>query len=103
MCSPPLQVSGDRIHPRKKRFDKGVKFLAGRRELKWTPLKQRRPKKFLQLGDLSAHRRLLDAVRHVAHRLGNAAVTGHVVKQLQVVNIHTSTQPMPRAISEYNR
>jgi hypothetical protein len=41
------------------------------------------------LDDLIAHGRLLDAVRHVTHRLADAAVPRHVKKQLQVMNIHT--------------
>jgi hypothetical protein len=51
-------------------------------------LEQRHPQRFFQLDDLIAHGRLLDAVRHVTHRLADAAVPRHVIKQLQVMNVH---------------
>jgi hypothetical protein len=40
------------------------------------------------LDDLIADGRLLDTVRHVTHRLADAAVPRHVIKQLQVMNVH---------------
>jgi hypothetical protein len=40
------------------------------------------------LDDLIADSRLLNAVRHVAHRLADAAVPRYVIEQLQVMNVH---------------
>ncbi len=40
-----------------------------------------------QLQNLPAHRRLLDAVGHVPHRLADAAVAGDVVEKLEMMDV----------------
>jgi len=40
------------------------------------------------LQNLRADRRLLDAVRHVAHGFGNAAVAGDEIEKFEVMNVH---------------
>ena len=77
----------------KKGWMKLVQLLAGRRQREGPPLEERHPQVFLQLRHLPAHRRLLNAVRDVAHRLGNAAVPGDVIKQLQMVDVHQMLIP----------
>jgi hypothetical protein len=58
----------------------------------WVPagaaLEERHAEVFLQLDDLAADRRLLDPIGHVADRLADSAVPGHVIKELQVVGVH---------------
>ena len=51
------------------------------------------PNLFLQLNQLTAQRALLNAIGHFAGGLGDSAVAGEVIKQLQVVQInHTSNR-----------
>ena len=83
-----LQIRFDGFQFGEKRLDEVKKFPARRAEGKGTALKKGDAEVFLQLGDLAAHRRLLDAIRHVAHRLRNAAMPGRVIKQFQMMNVH---------------
>ena len=46
------------------------------------------PERLFQLDELHADGRLLDAVGHLAHGLGNAAMLGDVVEQFEVVDVH---------------
>ena len=68
--------------------DEFKKFFALRRQRKRPPVKQGRAEKFLELRDLGADRRLLDAVGNVPHRRHDAAMPGHVVKKFEMVNVH---------------
>ena len=72
----------------KERPDKSEELLAGRRQLEGASLEEGYPQVLFQLNDLTAHGRLLDAIRHVAHALADPAVAGHMIKQFQVMNIH---------------
>ena len=51
-------------------------------------MKQRRAKKFLQLGNLGTDCRLLDAVGDVVHRRHDAAVPGDVIEQFKMMDVH---------------
>src|SRR5262249_19509947 len=55
---------------------------------KGAALKQVDPEIRLQLGDLTADGGLLNAVRDIAHRLGNASVTSDIIEQFEVMNVH---------------
>src|ERR1035437_794026 len=83
-----LQVAGDGIQVGEEGLDEVIELLAGRRQRERPALEQRHPQVFFQLRHLPAHRRLLNAIRDVPQRLGNPAVAGDVIKQLQMVNIH---------------
>jgi hypothetical protein len=56
------------------------------------PLKKGDAQKLFELSDLAADRRLLDAIRDVADGFADAAVAGHVIEQLQMMNIHASVE-----------
>src|SRR5947209_144879 len=71
-----------------KRLNEMVKPLAARGQGKRPAVKQPLPKVRFQRQDLPAYRRLLDAIRHVPDRRADAAVPGHVIKQLEVMNVH---------------
>ena len=83
-----LQLIGDPLQIPKKGLDEFVQLGPGGRQFKRPALKQRRAQKFLQLGNLRAHRRLLDAIGNVPHRRHDAAVPGHVIKQFEVMDVH---------------
>jgi hypothetical protein len=85
---PALKFVGDFVEVRKKRLDELVKFFAFCRERKRPPLKQCYTKKFFELRDLGADRRLLDAIGNVPHCRHDAAVPGDVIKQFEVMNVH---------------
>lgn len=53
------------------------------------PVEQRHAQEFLQLRHLPPHRRLLNAVRDVPRRLGDPAVAGDVVEDLQMMDVHS--------------
>ena len=76
------------IQAGKERREERIKFFALRRQRERTPLKQRHAEVFLQLPDLRADRRLLDAVGNVPHRRHDAAVPGDVIKQFEMMDIH---------------
>ena len=82
------QLFADRRDVVEEGLDESKEFLPRRRELEWPALKQRQPQIFLELDHLTAHRRLLNAVRHVAHGFADAPVPGHVVEQFKVMGVH---------------
>jgi hypothetical protein len=84
-----LQFAGHRVDTREKGFDEAVKLFPGRRQRKRAPVEKRRSQKFLQLAHLAAHRRLLDAVGNVPHRLADAPVPRDIIEKFQVVDVHT--------------
>jgi len=71
-----------------KRFNKLEEFQPCGRKREWSSLKQLGAERLLQLRDLPADRRLLDAVRDVTHRGCDPAVLRDEVKQLKVMNVH---------------
>src|SRR5207247_6413631 len=82
------QFSLHRVEVIEKRFDELVKLIAGGRELEGPSLEEGQTQGFFQLNDLAAHRRLLDAIRHVTHGFADAAVFRYVVEKLEVMNVH---------------
>ena len=84
------QIIGQRLQPFKERLDETKQFFAGAGQGKRPPIEQGDSQGFLELDDLGADGRLLDAVRDVAHRLADAPVPADVVEQLQMVNVHVS-------------
>src|SRR6185295_4568437 len=78
----------------KERGDECEQFLSLRGQRERAALKERHAEGFLQLDDLAAHGRLLDAIGHVANGLADAAVPGNIIKQFEVVNIHASVISM---------
>src|SRR5437868_8572544 len=85
--SPPKSFSR-RLKIVEKRGDELKQFFALRREREWPPLKERRAERLLQLNDLPAHGRLLNAVGHVAHSLADASMFADVIKQFEVMDVH---------------
>src|SRR5262245_16387817 len=83
-----LQLFSHRPEVVEKGLNKIIQFPPLRREGKGPPLKQGDAEEFLQLDHLAAYGGLLDAIRHVAHGFGNAAVARHIIKKLEVVNVH---------------
>jgi hypothetical protein len=83
-----LQFRFDGFEMGEKWLDEGKKFLARRAEREGAALKEGHAQVFLQLGDLTAHRRLLDAVGNVAHGLRNPPMPGGVIEQFQMMDVH---------------
>ena len=83
-----LKFLGHPLEVAEERFDELVQLLASLAQDERTPLKKLHAQKVLKRDDLSADRRLLDAVGDVANGFRNALVPRDVVKQLQVMNIH---------------
>ena len=83
-----LQPNGDCIESGKKRLDEFKKDFTLGGQRKRTPMKQDHAKMLFQLRNLPAHRWLLDAIRNVPHCFHDPAVTGDVIEQLQVMNVH---------------
>ena len=67
---------------------KSKSFSPSGGQRKRPPVKQGHAEKFLELRDLGADRRLLDAVGNISHRRHDAAVPGDVIKQFEVMNVH---------------
>ena len=84
----PLQLGRHGVDVGEEGLDEPVQFLARRAEGEGPPLKEGNAQEFFELGYLAAYRRLLDAVGDIADRLGDATMTGHVVEQLKMVDIH---------------
>ena len=65
-----------------------IEHQASRRgEGKWSPFKQTLPNDLLELTNLRAHRRLLDAVRDQPQRCGDAAGARDIIKELEMMDI----------------
>ncbi len=90
-----LQSPGHNVQLAEERLDKVEQLLSLRRQREGAALKQGHAQERFQLNDLPADGRLLDAVGHVAHRLADAAVFGHVEEQLQVMHIHCHPAGVP--------
>lgn len=71
-----------------KRLDELVKLLARWRQRERAALEQRHAQVFFQPRELAADGGLLDAVGHVAGRLGDAAMPGDVVEEFEMVDVH---------------
>ena len=98
-------------HFAEKRVDEFEKLAARRRQYKGPPLKKFEAEMLLKQQDLRADRGLLNTVRHVAHGVTDAAVLGHVIKKLEVMDVHgvdIVRQPIdgvlgaPRAVDQRN-
>ena len=63
-----------------KRLDEGKQFVPLGSEFEWTPLKERFPERILELQDLGADRRLLNAIRHLPGCGADPTVAGDVVQ-----------------------
>src|SRR6188472_2827745 len=85
-----LNLRGNFQQLAEERLDERVEPCPGGRQLKRTPLKELRTQRALELDDLRAHRRLLDAVGNFAHGLADAPVTRDVIEEFEVVDIHAS-------------
>src|SRR5579884_3363832 len=94
MRRPALQLCRNRLDARKKRFYEAIEFFTGRRQSERTPMKKRRSEEFLKLGNLATDGRLLNAVRDVPHCFADAPMSRHVIKKLQMMNIHILIQPL---------
>src|SRR5439155_1552978 len=86
----PAQFVGQRFQPVKERLDETKEFFAAGGQREWAAIEQGHSQRFFQLNDLRADRRLLNAVRDVAHRLADATMPGNIIEQLQVMDIHGS-------------
>ena len=84
-----LQPAGDLVESGKEWLDEFEKFFALGRQRERPAMKQRHAEKFFQLRHLSAYRRLLDAVRNMAHRLRDAFMPRDIIEQFKVMNIHS--------------
>src|SRR5207249_9085601 len=84
------QFFGQGFEPLEKRFNEAKQFFAGAGQREGSAVEQRDAEGLFQLDDLRADRRLLNSVRDVAHRLADSAVTGDIVEQLQVMDVHES-------------
>ena len=78
----------DFVEPAKKWFGKRKQLPSRRSESKGTALKQFQAERSLKLRNLTTDCRLLDAVRHLSSRRANSAVSGHVIEQLEMMNVH---------------
>src|SRR5207302_9971187 len=85
---PALQLRRHGVQVGKERLDEPEQFFPLGCKGKGPALKQRDTKKLLQLAHLSAHRRLMDAVRNIARRLDDSAVASDVIEKFEVVNVH---------------
>src|SRR6266571_7956973 len=85
---PSLQLCRHGVQVGKERLDEPEQFFPLGCESKWPALKQRDTKKLFQLAHLAAHRRLLDAIRNIAHRLHDSPMASNVIEKFEVVNVH---------------
>src|SRR5439155_27180627 len=84
----PLKFDGHLIEVGEERLNETIKPLPGRRQREGPALEERHAQILLQLGDLAADRRLLDAVGNVAHGLGDSAMASDVIEEFEMVNVH---------------
>lgn len=87
-CLPPLQIDGDGIQVAEEGLNKTIEFLSCGCQRKGAPLKQDHSEEFFELRHLPADSRLLDSVGNIAHGFCDATVSSHVIKQLEVMNVH---------------
>ena len=78
----------DLLDTRKKRLDEVVKLFPRRSEGKGPSLEKLHPEVAFELGNLTAHRRLLNTVWHLADGFGDAFMFGHIIEEFEVVDVH---------------
>ena len=75
----------------KERFNELVQLLARRSECKRAACEELHRQIVFQAQQLGADGRLLNSVGHLSNGFHDAAVPGHVIKKLDVVDIHGGT------------
>jgi hypothetical protein len=94
LLASPAETPSDFGQSAEEWLDEAKQFLTGFCQSEWTPLKEGHSQFLLEAQHLRANRGLLNAVGHLPRCGAHSPMPGHIVQELEMMDVHGKGWPL---------